>query len=206
MRNFLEIVYFVTAGPGLLIAAIVGLRSLILSKQAMAMTERRARLTATAEQIKYFVEHVVPKFDLLEERISDPQVTFFGKCEITLDENGIGLTVTEDIANLDDVIPFLTDTFLPAPNSLSAWSAYFVHGVADEEVAYRTLAADFLHAAEQCLPLVILLQKQTAHDDLTTLYHAWRTRFETDALGEMGAEVVARLNQLRHGSIHIKTQ
>jgi hypothetical protein len=60
MRYYLELIYFVTAGPGLLIAAIIGLRSLILSKQAIATTERRARLTATAEQIKYFVEPIPP--------------------------------------------------------------------------------------------------------------------------------------------------
>jgi hypothetical protein len=124
---------------------------------------------------------------------------------VTLDEDGIGLQLTEDVESLNDIIP-LFDVLLPATNSLSAWCSYFVHGVADEEVAYRTLGADFLHAAGQCIPLIILLEKQTAHSDLVSLYHAWRTRLEAEALSEIGAELLARFEQLRHGALHIRTE
>ena len=202
--SYLEIIYLISAGPGLLIAAIIGLRSLIISKKAISTTECRARLTATAEQIKSFTENIVPKFDHLEQRIADPSITFFAKCELTFDEDGIGLQLTDDIENLNDIGP-LFDSLLPALNALSAWCSFFVHNVADEQVAYRTLAPDFLHAAELCLPLIILLEKQIAHTDLIFLYQTWRSRFETEAISEVGEELLDRLQQLRHGALHIKT-
>lgn len=73
-RQVLEYIYFLTGGPGLLIAALIALRSLRISKDAMTLTERRARLTATTGQITHFATVIAPLFDGLEEYINNRDV------------------------------------------------------------------------------------------------------------------------------------
>jgi hypothetical protein len=96
---------------------------------------------------------------------------------------------------MDEFLSVL-DEFLAALNPLSAWSAYFVHGLADEGIAYKTLAADFLHMAELCIPSVLLLGKGRAHADLLDLYECWRVRFEKEALADDSENLRQRLSEL----------
>ena len=82
MHNTLELIYFVTAGLGLLLAAIFGLRSLAITKSPISITEVRVRLTATAEQIRYFAETIAPKFDELEDALNKAEINLAEKCDI----------------------------------------------------------------------------------------------------------------------------
>ena len=203
MRDTLEIIYFITAGPGLLCAAGVGLMSLYLSKRAMRMAEDRARLTATAEQIRYFAESIAPKCDALAECLTKEfePINFAENYEITLEEGGIKLGVSDDLKAqfTPEKVTAVLDTFLPALNSLSAWSSYFIHGVADVGIGYRTVGPDFVAGTEQCLPFVILLHKEEAHGDLLALYKSWKARSEADAIIDVHSELMSRLAGLRKG-------
>ena len=195
MRGVIEIIYFVTAGPGLLIAVLFGLKSLGLSKRAIETTERRAMLSATAEQIERYATFIAPAFDAFESAIARKNVAYFGKWEVHFDSSGLAAKRTGDIENMDEFLSVM-DEFLAALNPLSAWSAYFVHGLADEGIAYKTLAADFLHAAELCIPSVLLLGKGRAHADLLDLYECWRVRFEKEALADDSENLLKRLSEL----------
>ncbi|HMG04975.1 MAG TPA: hypothetical protein VK581_05905 [Chthoniobacterales bacterium] len=195
MRAICEIIYFITAGPCLLAAVVVGLNSLRLSKRAIETTERRAMLSATAEQIKAFATSISPAFDVLQAAITEKKIGYFAKWEVHLDSSGVAAKRIAEIQNMDEFLAVL-DEFLTALNPLSAWCTYFVHGLADERIAYKTLAADFLHAAELCIPSVLLLGKDRAHADLLDLYSCWRVRFERETLLEDSENLLARLADL----------
>jgi hypothetical protein len=99
--------------------------------------------------------------------------------------------------NLDDFIAAIP-TFLSVLNALSAWAAYFTIEVADEQIAYRTLGADFIHAAELCIPAILALEKEKAHSDLLDLYELWRGRFEQEFLIEDVQSTIDRLDELQN--------
>ena len=195
LRQVLEYIYFVTAGPGLLLAAVVGLRSLRLSKQSMELTERRARLTATTRQIEQFAREIAPMVDTFEGYVETNNVQFFKKWNVHLSSEGVAVERTEEITDVTDLVSSIP-VFLPVLNALSAWAAYFSTGVADEEVAYKTLGADFIHAAEHFVPAILVLNKQKAHSDLLDLYELWRGRFEQEFLVEDAQQTLARLGEL----------
>lgn len=205
IRDALEMVYFITAGPGLLAAAIFGLRSLSLTKESMTQTETRARLTATAEQIRFFAESIAPKFDALEEALTQAEINFADKCEIKLDEEGISVEFEEEPTNLDRFAPLL-DKFLRARNALAAWCPYVIHGIADEQIAYKNLGVDFLHMGDVCIPWIVLCEKEDSSDDIIKLYTLWKTRLEAEILDEMSVELNKKVLGLKGRSVHFKSR
>ena len=60
--------------------------------------------------------------------------------------------------------------FLKARNALAAWCPYLLHGIADEELAYKNLGADFLHMSKVLIPWIVLCEKVSSSDDIITLY------------------------------------
>ncbi len=195
LREALELIYFITAGPGLLIAAIIGLRSLKLSKEAMSLSERRARLTATSQQIENFATVIAPLVDSFDAYIKKHNVLFFQSWNVHLTPEGVAVERTSELENMDDFIASLPH-YMPIVNALSAWSSYFTIGVADEEVAYKTLCADFIHACDFCIPAVLVLEKTHAHADMLSLYETWRGRFEQENLVEDIQDSLTRVQEL----------
>ena len=194
-HDLIEYVYLLTSGPGLLIAAIIGLRSLRISKQSVELTDRRERLTATTRQIEQFATVIAPKIDVLEEYVTQHKVVFFEAWEVHLTPEGVAVERTQDIETMDDFIKAIP-TFLPVLNALSAWSAYFTTNVADEAVAYKTLGPDFIHAAGILVPAILALGKEKAHRDLLDLYEMWRSRLEHEFLVEDAQSTLSRLDEL----------
>lgn len=113
-----------------------------------------------------------------------------------LSSDGVAVERTAEIESMDDFIAAIP-IFLPAVNALSAWAAYFITDVADEQVAYKTLAADFIHAAELCIPAILVLEKTKAHSDLLDLYELWHSRSEQEFLIEDAQTTIDRLDELQ---------
>ena len=194
-HTILETIYFITAGPGLLIAALYGLRSLKLSKHSIEVTETRARLSATVQQISVFATVIAPLVDEFQALIESRKLKFFKAWNVHVGADGVAVERTEELENMEDFISSIPH-FMPMLNSLSAWSAYFTNGVADEEVAYKTLWADYLQAAELCIPAILVLEKEMAHRDLLDLYEHWRSRSEQEFLAEDVQKSLGRMMEL----------
>jgi hypothetical protein len=206
--QYLEATYYITAGPLLLIVLIYGLKSLRLTKEVADNAERRASLTSTAERVHYFCERISPMFDNLDTFATGNKLTWFGAYDVGLDDDGevfVAAKTELDGEVLGLELKTMIDHFLPALNALSAWCSYFVNQVADERIAYKTLAADFLFVAEKCIPLILIGEKQKAHADLLTLYQIWRSRIEEEAIAEAKVDLDARLHDLRRGASPRKT-
>jgi hypothetical protein len=191
----LEAIYYITAGPLLLALVAWGLWSLVLTKRAISTTERRAVLTATTTLIERFSAEVMPKVDRLEDYIRDNGVTYYAAWQVHLNDGDVIVERTEDVEGMDEFLASI-DLFLPACNALSAWASYFVNEAADEAMAYRTLSADYLHAAELFIPSILLLEKDSAHEDQLELYVRWRQRFEHEIAVDDARDALARMQSL----------
>ena len=193
--NTLEAIYFITAGPLLLAAVVWGLWSLVLQRNAIDTAERRSVLSATNSLIERFTAEVIPRVDRLEDYIRENKVSYYAAWEVHLED---GAVLVERISEIESMDEFLASiyVFLSACNALSAWATYFANGAADEAMAYRTLSADYLHAAELFIPSILLLGKDSAHADQIALYEVWRRRFEQEIAIEDAREALERLNRL----------
>ena len=203
MHDVLESIYFITAGPGLLVAAIFGLKSLALAKSSISITETRARLTVTAEQIRYFAESIAPKFDELEAALETAEINLVDKCTIKIEGDGLRVSFEEEPTNLDRFAALLS-VFLKARNALAAWCPYLLHGIADEELAYKNLGMDFLHMGQVLIPWIVLCEKESSSEDIISLYTIWTNRLEAEVLRDVAVELVQQAKDLKGRSVHVK--
>jgi len=192
----IETIYYITAGPCLLTVAIIGLRSLMIAQKAIDTTELRSVLNATATQIEKFTNEIVPKFDALDSFIKENNITFFDGWDLVLENEQVLVSRSEDFEDPEEFSKCL-DLFVPANNALSAWSSYFTTGVADEHVAYQTVAHDFLIMAERCVPITIMLsEEQTSHEDQISLYHVWAARKQHESAYRDAEDIMEKLDKL----------
>jgi hypothetical protein len=91
LRNILEIVYFITAGPILLIIVSLGLWQLKIAKDNARMTAKRESYKLAADQCSYYMSQIIPLQNKLNEAIAKNNVTFFKKAIVQIEGNAISV-------------------------------------------------------------------------------------------------------------------
>ncbi|MFM4991958.1 hypothetical protein ACEUCK_08500 [Aeromonas veronii] len=67
-----------------------------------------------------------------------------------------------------------------ASNAISDFATFFISGIADESLAYRSLGRTYCNTIKQLAPLLIPLC-QNNDDDVMTLFFIWNNRNEKQA-------------------------
>lgn len=184
-RGNLEILYFITAGPLLLLAVLAGLSQVFISvREISAKSHRDAAMLAISSCDKYTreflpierkaVEALAPlRLGVDEWKLLDSSFEW----RAFADEKGArewSRRVTENVAAFSPVTLTV--------NMLEAIAMAYVHGKADMDIGYNTIGAPFCQGVRRWAPhLVALRSQQTpaasgAFAATLTLYRAWEAR------------------------------
>lgn len=193
----LETIYYLCAGPGLLLAAVIGLWQLRLTKQGHRLVENRAALSATVEQISVFTRRILPIFDNFEEALSSHRVDFYDRVTVRLSNGGVALHIDGDEPPAMNWVPEVFADWHEGLCSLLAWSVPFTSGVADEKLGYEVLGVDFCNCARLAIPLILLQGKADTFQHLITLYVKWSARIEQEDLTDVVEQMTQRLAELK---------
>jgi hypothetical protein len=184
------------------VAALLALRQIALAKRQLETTKdlfklqsRRASIELSIDACKRYAENVIQDFIKIIKHCETNDILFFENA--TFRRNGDSIQIStvhakkEDAAKLAEIGDLLTSFC----NGLEAFAIYFLSGVADEEIAYRTNALSYTEMCETAYKVFAITGKTGKNiDAINTLYFRWAKRLENDDLVEQKLKINQQLS------------
>ena len=183
-RDYFEIAYFI-AGILVAIVAIIALYQIQIARNTLKTQSQRDSLKLTAEQCKYYTETVLKLSNELYEKRLEVDCTIFdlGKWNVDTDGEEIIVKSNEETEPSLQQATVVVGEVLDLLNAMDSFSVYFISGVADEALAYKTISNSYINLAEQFMPMILFANKKSGHiSSLIELYIMWKNRKKHESL------------------------
>jgi hypothetical protein len=184
-REHLEVIYFLTAGPLLLVVFVAGLTQILVSvREISSRSQREGAMLAIATCEKFAHEYVTMEPKAVEQ-LSEIHLPFV---EWKLSDDSLqwpALAKEPEARAWAQSLEVAPAVFLSATevvNLLEAIAMSFIYGKANDDVGYRTIGAPFCQAVRRWAPHLISLRSQQtsaasgAFFATVTLYRKWESR------------------------------
>lgn len=181
IKPYLEVIYFLTGGPGLAFIGYLALNQISVSKEASRTAALRDAYRISAEQTHVFATEIVPRLDALDQLIADEKITYFSDAEVIIEGNNIRINSKKD---KDYSVQFrkIAPTCLEAVNRLETFSLYFTSKVAAEEIAFSSIGASYVSAVKTIMPFIIVGAHKKNNQSILSLFCLWHGRLEAERL------------------------
>ena len=201
IRTILEILYFLCA-PIIAIAAIYGLRQLKISKEVAMISAKRESYKLAAEQCKYYAETLIPILRMVKDKFEKEKILFVTESELIIDSKGFSCKIKsvskEQIQRLNSIAVEVTD----CQNKLEALSLFFISGLADETIGYRSIGEDLCESAKPFIVATFLEHRgPDKSSPINALYILWCSRGKKQKLAEKKADIDAQLRSIENKTI-----
>ena len=206
-RDYLEILYFLS-GPVLVVIAYIALAQIKLAKNQIEVQRKATRISAkrdalrlTSEQIKEYGATIIPIMNILDKKIENESIEFFKKSEVVIGDDNFKVKPCSDDAEIEKLKNIIPE-FLNVMNALEGFSAFFVSGIADEKLAYRSLSTTFCNQVKDFLPLIIMLSSNRNSFFATMkLFSIWNNRLDSEAMEQQMQELEKKLRSKKEKTI-----
>ncbi len=207
VRDYLEILYFLS-GPALVVIACIALVQIKLAKNqievqrnATKISAKRDALRLASEQIKDYGSTIIPIINNLNKKIEAKSIEFFKKSKVVIGDDSFKVNPRIDVAEIDKIINIIPE-FLNVMNALEGFSAFFVSGVADEKMAYRSLSTTFCNSVKNFLPLIVMLSSNRKSFSATMkLFSIWKNRLDSEVMEKQMQELEKRLRSKKERTL-----
>ena len=208
-RDYLEILYFLSC-PALVVIAYIALAQIKLAKNqievqrnANRVSAKRDALRLTSEQIKEYGTTIIPIINTLDKKIKDGNIEFFKKSEVVIGDDNFKVNPCSDDAEIEKLKNIIPE-FLNVMNALEGFSVFFVSGVADEKLAYRSLSTTFCNSVKNFLPLIVILSSDSNSFSITMkLFSIWNNRLDSEAIEQQMQGLEKKLRSKKEKTIRI---
>lgn len=179
IKAILELIYLISA-PVIAYFAFRALDQIKVAKNSSALSAKREAYKITAERCEYYQERIIPLFNSLYEKILEENVSFFKDSRVDISDENIIIDFAEDD------IKAVIDEILNVVNALESFSVFFVSGVGNEVIAYKTIGTTFVESVKSYLPFIIkygqILGSGKRFNNTLKLFTIWNQRMESENL------------------------
>jgi hypothetical protein len=186
---------------GLLVVAIIGLKQLRISKQLSRVAARRDAFRLANEQVKYFLESIIPLINDLNRLINDKNVTFFKVSTFEMEEGAVKVKLTQGNKAAMSELVQIVDPLLGTLNALEAFSTYFTSKIADERIAFQAVGKTYCRSVTTYMPALILLGEGEHYKNIVELYRIWQERFDQQVLSNEKDKIEKKLEKIKDQNI-----
>ena len=180
LRKWLELGYFASA-PLLAVLAAWGLRQITVTKNNARTSAKRESYRLAAEQCHRFNEAIIPKMNHYDDVSKKIKWDLIDKADVQILDNGF--KVKASVGKLDDALDPRILAALEVLNSLESFAIFFTTGLADEQLAFSSVARTYCLQVKEMLPLVATLSEGTGeYRHLLRLFFLWNGRLNKSKL------------------------
>lgn len=189
------------ATVGVFIAALVGLKQISVTKKIAKTTSQRDSLKLSSDQIRLYLETIIPKTNELFDEVEKQKIKMFDKSSFELKDDAIEVTYGVDKKQALDEMTKLIPVLLPVLNSLEAFATYFISQLADESLAFKSIGRSYCRTVKKYMPVIATLGGNTHFQNLIELYRIWQARIDKEELTLTKAEIEKKIKTLDGKSI-----
>jgi hypothetical protein len=188
---------FFGSGIALTIVAVIGLRQLTIAKNTARTNAKREAFRLAADQCAYYMEHIIPLNNALDEAVRRHNIVFFDESSVEVDGNRVKLKSTATRADVLAVIRIAVE-LTALYNALGAFSVYFTSGLADEKVAFSAVGTTFCNGVRNFLPdIVTWTGEQKYNRNIIKLFLLWQGRFDAQKLAAERRKIDEKLDAVK---------
>ena len=193
VKDYLEIFYYLTAGPLLAFLAFKGLSQIKVSREIAKMNAKREAFKISAEQCNVFADKICGLAKKFQEEQKGNK--FFDKFKIEITGNNIktqlvGKLTDEEIKQINE-----SKYFLDLLNSLEGFALYFVSRVASEQVGFVTTGKAYCELVTDLMPLIIDEFSDGYYKNISVLFMTWNNRLTKEKLEFEKKEIERKLTK-----------
>ncbi|MBS4688605.1 hypothetical protein J4G63_15325 [Aeromonas sobria] len=183
-RDYLEIAYFIS-GIVVAIAALIALYQIKIAKESLQTQSKRDALSLTASQCSHYNTRIIELQNKLYDKRVSSKCTFFDSSNWEIDTDGKDVLVKNVGKNKPsiDELDKVSQELLDVVNAMDSFAVYFTSNVADESVAYKSVANTFISTAERYMPWIIHAYNTDDYfANIIDLYVIWKNRKKQELL------------------------
>lgn len=181
-KSILENAYYFSSVL-IALSALIGLYQLYLIKSNRLIQAKREAATFSANQVELFLKEITSLMDKLDRKMNEEKLPGF--------QGEVGNFTFRDVANkvglgvIENYLKFMEDMGktdwidLKVMNALDAFSFYFVNGIADEEIAFKSVGQSFCNSVQKYYIFIAFVRRQEKEidfDHIRQLYSLWNKR------------------------------
>jgi hypothetical protein len=195
IKEYLEIAYYIS---GILLVWVaylalgqikVARQQLEEQKKSLKITSKRDALKLTSEQVTNYGINIIPLQSTLEVAINKHGVTFFKNSKVEINGAEIKVTPPQDEKELQKIELIVKD-FTNVMNALEGFAVYFASGVANEKLAYQSLAKTYCHHLKTYIPLLVMIDAGNKRFSASMfLFNTWYSRLVAEELAVEQAKI-----------------
>jgi hypothetical protein len=193
ITQYAELIYYITAGPILTIIVGFGIRQIFVAEKAIKVNSRRDAYRLSSEQIKYYMEIIIPNINDYNKYIKDIGIEDIEELS-TVDLNSNGITVSCKIAKktFDDMFS-QNLPILKVLNSMEVFATPLCTGLASEEMIYKSLAKTYTNSVRDMLPFIVVAGDGYFPNTMK-LFAIWYKRREAERLSDERSKIEDQIN------------
>lgn len=177
LKEILEIVYLLS-GPALVFLAYKALDQIKVTKELAQVSAKREAYKATADECKYYSEKIMPLINDLDSKVKNFDVQFLTKSKVKVENNSISVSPFYKYEHHEKAMDEIYLELSAVINALSDFSTYFMSGVADEKLAFKSMSYTYCDTVKKYAPVLVPLT--TKEDSTFQLFTIWNTRIEKE--------------------------
>jgi hypothetical protein len=183
-KSLLENLYYLS-GILILISIVIGLFQLSIAKKTLNINSQREAASLAVKQIDVYMTQIIPLQNKLYNIEQEKKIS---KIKIDIGEFNSQYLIKkmgkEEFSKAVNSRMDVVGEIVGVLNIMEAFSVYFVRGVADEEIAFSSVGATFIHSVESLyFDIAILnIDKADSFQNLIKLYEIWSKKNQVNNL------------------------
>jgi hypothetical protein len=145
-KDVAEVVYYVTAGPILVLIAAYGLKQISVARQSSQVSAKRDSYRLAVERVHFYMNDVITSINELNEEISKFELNEFDKYMKIKVENGVMSIEFDPPINLREKLADIAPKMTVCLNKIESFSLPFAANIADRNIAYLSVGATFVNS------------------------------------------------------------
>ncbi|MEO4049454.1 hypothetical protein AAFN46_20540 [Pseudomonas sp. CAU 1711] len=202
LKEVLEIFYLLS-GPALVFIAYRALEQIKVSKEISRTNAKRESLILTAKECRNYAQNVIPFCNSFNEKVEKYDAKFFTKSKVTVSDDRIEVSYYK---GNDDQALFpeeLGEDIMNLINALSSFSNFFISGVADERIAYKSLGNTYCGIVKKLVPILVRIAEEHNEDNILKLFMIWHNRKEIENAQKEKEALERKINKQKEISISV---
>lgn len=200
--NYLETIYYITAGPGLLLIGYLALSQIKVSKENAKIAAKRESYRLAAEQLSFFSQIIIPRINIADNYIKENGILFFKNSTVQIESSNIKIVRYLPKGEKEKIINFVAETDITETFNLTESVAiYFTGGLASEELAFSSIGYSYVYMVKKFLPLILINEERVDYKNLIDLFILWSNRIENQNLIEQKKSLDKKIVDYKYKSI-----
>lgn len=198
-KSILENIYFFS-GPLLVIIGLFVLLQIKLGKQQLKESQKqllvgsmRDAAKISAEQVKLYCEIINPLYNVIFLENFDNNIPKFNGKISDFSAEEMESWDKEYVEALMKTPNSISLPLIKLINQLEAFSVFFIHKIADEDIAFKSIGYAFYDTVTKCYPLITILRNVTPnnYENIISLFKLWKIRIDENDI-KIKKEVISK--------------